>query len=65
MVQLVAKYQIFETVQNATIPWMAKWFVGETANVVDEKCLMHDIRAVDRQTREFLGVPYAGERVLR
>ncbi len=65
MVQRVAKYQIFETVQNATMPWMAKRFVGETANVVDEKCLMHDIRAVDRQTREFLGVPYAGERVLR
>ena len=65
MVQRVAKYQIFETAQNATIPWMAKRFAGETANEVDEKCSMHDIRAVDRHPKEFQRVPYAGQRVLK
>ena len=60
MVQRVAKYQIFETVQNATIPSMAMRCAGETANGVDEKCLMHDRRKVDRHPREFPGLPYAG-----
>jgi hypothetical protein len=44
---------------------MAKRFVGETANGVDEKYSMRDRRTVDRHPKEFQRVPYAEQRVLK